>query len=125
MSHKTELKVNIDNKKALMDALTEMGFTVTDEKVHLHAWSWHMDSDITVKKNGDLVNVAFQQQADGSFKVEHDFYGTSINATKFGNDLNVLHGKHKVTDWLMDNRYSVAYETDEDGDLVVVGEKWN
>jgi uncharacterized membrane protein YfhO len=125
MSHKTELKVNIDNKKALMDALTEMGFTVTDEKRKLAAFSWTMDTDITVKKDGRLINVGFKQQEDGTFTCQHDFYGTSISVGDFQKNLNTLHGKHKVANWLNENRYQVTYERDEDGDLVVVGSKWN
>lgn len=124
MSHKTRLNVRIDDKDALIKALEEMGYEVSEERRTLSAFSWQMETDLVVKKDGNVLNIGFKEQEDGSFKIEADFYGTGISTTEFQEQLNVLYGKHKVTNWLIRNRYTPTYETDEEGNLVVVGTRW-
>lgn len=125
MSHKTDVAVKVDDRTALIQALAEMGYEAVEGKKILKAYDWKIEADITVKKNGSQINLGFIEQADGSFKVEADFYGTGISQAKFQEDLNKLHGKNKVTNWFTENRYQTSLETDEEGNLVVVGTKWN
>jgi hypothetical protein len=125
MSHKTTLKTNIDNKEALIGALAEMGFTVKEEKTSLSAWGWTMVSDFAISRDGKSMNIGAEKQKDGTYRVEADLYKTGFNITDFQDQLNVLHGKHKVNNWMLENRYQTTFETDEAGDLVVVGRRWN
>lgn len=124
MSHKTELKVNVDNQEALEQALEEMGFKVRKGKHTLNAWDWKMDCDLSILKDEKQLNIGFKKQEDGTFSVEADWWGTGINEKDFRDDLNQFHSKHKVSNWLKNNKYKVAYAEEEDGCLVVTGTRW-
>lgn len=125
MSHKTEVAVNIDNREALIAALEEMGYGVELNKKIGSNYGFTIDADIAVVKGSNRLTIGFKQKDDGTFKLEADFYGTGISQKTFQDQVNTLHAKHKTSGWLAENRYQVSYETDEDGDLVVVGTKWN
>jgi hypothetical protein len=124
MSHKTNVEVTVDDKDCLIAALEEMGYTVGGKKT-LKAFDWKINADVTISKNGKDINLGFIEKEDGTFKLEADFYGTSINQKNFQEQVNTLHGKHKVTKWFTENRYQTSLETDEEGNMVVVGTKWS
>jgi uncharacterized membrane protein YfhO len=124
MSHKTEIEVNIDDRDALKEALTEMGFTVREGKHELGAFGWKMECDLSIKKKDRQLNIGFSEQEDGTYKVEADWWGTGLDQQKFRDDLNQLHSKHKASNWLRKNKYKVSYEQEEDGSIVVVGTRW-
>ena len=126
MSHKVDVDVKIDNQEALIKALEEMGYEAHVEKKRLSAYGWSIDADITIKKkeSGRQPNIGFIKQEDGTFKMEADFFLSGINETDFRNELNILHGKHKVSDWLVKHRYNTSYEKDEEGNMVVLGTRW-
>lgn len=123
MSHKTEVHVKVDNEKALKEALEEMGYQVRTGRHTLSAFDWSMTCDLSLVKDGEQLNVGFLKQDDG-YKVEADWWRTGVNSKEFSENLNVLHGKHKVKNWLKDNKYKVTYEEDEEGSLIVVGSRW-
>lgn len=123
MSHKTPVYVKVDNEEALIEALEEMGYTVRKGKHTLSAFDWKIECDLSILKDGKQLNIGFLKTKDG-YKVEADWWGTGINSKEFQEQLNQLHGKHKVKNWLLKNGYKVTYETDEEGNLVVVGSRW-
>ena len=123
MSHKTPVQVNIDNERALIQALEEMGYEARVEKHELKAFQWKMDCDVSVIKDGKQLNLGFKK-VDNHYEMEADWWGTGINPKDFQEQLNQKHSKHKVKNWFLDNNYKVSYEEQEDGSLVVVGSKW-
>lgn len=125
MSHKAEVHVVVNDKESLINALHDMGLEVVEGKQKLDSkYRFSIDCDLSVKKNGEQLMIGFSQQKDSTFKMEADFYGTGLNSREFQKQVNVGHGKHKVSKWFNENRYTTTYEKDEEGNLVVVGTKW-
>ena len=83
MSHKTEIKTELRNKKYLTQALTDLGFTFTEAEegkklVTKGRYSVHEEVDIVVNGNGNhnyQAAVGFKKNADGTYTAVGDFYG--------------------------------------------------
>lgn len=83
MSHKTEIKTELRNKKYLLKALDQLGFTYTEaaegQKLTTRGhYRVHEEVDILINGNGKVNYdgaVGFKKQADGTYTAVGDFYG--------------------------------------------------
>jgi len=83
MSHKTEIKTELNNGHYLKQALTKLGFTFTEasegKKLHTKGhYGIHEEVDIRIDGNGSQNfdgAVGFKKQADGTYTAVGDFYG--------------------------------------------------
>jgi len=83
MSHKTEVKTELNNGHYLKQALTKLGFTFTEaeknQKLHTKGhYGVHEEVDIRVDGNGTQNYdgaIGFKKQADGNYTAVGDFYG--------------------------------------------------
>jgi len=96
MSHKTEVKVQVDHVASIKKSLEEMGYQIKEGKHVLKAFDWKIDADFSLMKDGRQLNVGFVEQEDGTVACEADWWGTGINQNKFQQQLQQLHSKHKV-----------------------------
>lgn len=80
MSHKTEIKTELNNGHYLKQALTKLGFTFKEGKNLTTQGSYgvHEKVDILVESNGTQHYngaIGFKKQADGNYTAVGDFYG--------------------------------------------------
>lgn len=80
MSHKTEIKTQLNNGHYLKQALTKLGFTFKEGQNLTTRGSYgvHEKVDILVESNGaQNYNgaIGFKKQADGTYTAVGDFYG--------------------------------------------------
>ena len=83
MSHKTEIKTELKNRKHLCQALKDLGFTYTEaaEGQTLTTegrYGVHEKVDILVESNGNQnynKSIGFKKTADGTYTAVGDFYG--------------------------------------------------
>jgi hypothetical protein len=83
MSHKTEIKTELKNKRFLTKALESLGFTYTEaaegQKLTTRGrYGVHEEVDILVNGNGNQnfdAAVGFKKNADGTYTAVGDFYG--------------------------------------------------
>lgn len=83
MSHKTEIKTELNNGHYLKDALKKLGFTFTEakegQKLHTKGhYGVHEEVDIRIEGNGTKNfdgAVGFKRKEDGTYTAVGDFYG--------------------------------------------------
>lgn len=83
MSHKTEIKTQLNNGHYLKQALQKLGFTFTEakdgKKLHTKGhYGVHEEVDIRIEGNGSYNYdgaVGFKKQEDGTYTAVGDFYG--------------------------------------------------
>lgn len=124
MSHLTKVDCKINSVETLQTTLEEMGYElVPDAKISSRWWK-SRNVDLGVKKNSKLLPLGWIKQPDSTYEMIADWYGTGINQIKFVEQIKVGYTKHKASSWLKSKGYSVKYEYDTEGDLVVVGSRW-
>ncbi len=125
MSHLVELKVQLDDMKAIKDALEEMGFEVREGKHKLSAYGWNLNCDLSIKKDGKQLMVGFTQKDDKTIEVQADWHGTRISRKEFQKDLQQLHAKHKARNVLKKRRWSLGKEQVlADGSIQFTATRW-
>lgn len=124
ISHLVQIQCKVDDLKALEATLNEMGYGSIRNTEMKSSWWASKKVDLLLTKDGRAKTIGWQKNAEGSYDIVADWYSTGINQKQFVEEVNIGHAKHKASDWLISNGYSVAYEVAEDGDLVVVGSKW-
>jgi hypothetical protein len=83
MSHKTEIKTELNNGHYLKQALQKLGFTFTEaqdgKKLHTKGhYGVHEEVDIRIEGNGSQNfdgAVGFKKKEDGTYTAVGDFYG--------------------------------------------------
>lgn len=80
MSHKTEIKTQLNNGHYLKEALTKLGFTYREGEnlVTRGRYGVHEKVDIIVDGNGSQnydAAIGFKKQNDGTYTAVGDFYG--------------------------------------------------
>ena len=117
MSHKTELKTKLDNKKYILDALTQMDckYKEAEEGKKLKTESQFSgvatDVDILVSNIGgkNVKNaVGLNKQTDGSFSIVGDYWGTGINERDFTSNLQMQSKKLETSDRLAEHGFDLS-----------------
>lgn len=83
MSHKTEIKTELNNKHYLTKALDDLGFSFREAEegqklVTKGRYGVHEEVDILVESNGKINYngaVGFRKNTDGTYTAVGDFYG--------------------------------------------------
>ncbi|MCK9428997.1 MAG: DUF1257 domain-containing protein [Candidatus Omnitrophica bacterium] len=90
MSHKSEVKLELNNKEYLLKSLTSLGFSYleAEEGKTLRTkgnYSVHEEVDILITDNNSCVG--FKQQSDGTYKAIGDFYGLHKNGKSYNTEI--------------------------------------
>lgn len=102
MSHKTEIKTELNNGHYLKEALQKLGFTFTEAKEGQKLYTKghygvHEEVDLRIEGNG-VKNfdgaVGFKKQNDGTYTAVGDFYGLR---TQDGQNVSAQSLKCEVT----------------------------
>lgn len=125
MSHFTTVEVALKDLANVAESLKEMGFEVQEGKHTITDWAHQThEVDLSIKKDGKQLTLGWAHTADGALTMVHDFWGTGLNQKNFMTELNSLYSKNTATKWLQGKGYSVSYDHDEEGNLLVVGSRW-
>jgi len=119
MSHKVELKTRLDNKKYILDALSQLGYKVTEAKngESLSTKSQFKgvatNADIIVNsKNGKNINSSFgfRKEKDNSYSVVGDFWGTDVTQDEFMSSIQMKSKKLETVDSLSNLGFDIKHE---------------
>lgn len=125
MSHADTVEIHLKDLTMVAEALKEMGFQIKEGKHTIADWAKRsFEVDLSASKDGKQLCLGWRQKADGSLEMVKDWYGIGMNQKDFMAQLSTLYSKNTATQWLKGKGYSVAYENDEQGNLIVVGSKW-
>ncbi len=124
MSHLVTVDCKIDSIEALSEALVEMGYEpVRNATISSRYWN-DKKVDLGIRKDGKTITIGWVNDGNDTYDLIADWFCTGINQGEFVEAVNVGHTKHKTSSWMKKNGYSVKYETNTDGNLVVVGTRW-
>jgi len=119
MSHRTELKTKLDNKKYILDALTQMGceFKEAEKGKTLKTESQFngvpADVDVLISKvNGKNIknSVGIKEQTDGTFSIVGDYWQTGINQNEFTSQIQMTSKKLETSDRLSEMGFDLSEE---------------
>lgn len=105
MSHKSTIKMKVNCKDTLLEALKSMGieYEVAEKTNGLKVNSrYNVKADVDVKLKQDshgnkMTSVGFKKNADGSYEATGDFYEISRARTKEGESLSESQFKKSVS----------------------------
>ena len=83
MSHITKISTAMSDIDCIKEALTEHGYSFTENSVATAYGSARINGDLVVKNKG-AYDIAFVKQGDGSYDIQSDWYGHgAITREKF------------------------------------------
>ena len=131
MSHRTEVKTNLNNQEYLEKALTSLGYKFSTAKEgKLTTRSGYIGGqkvDILIhEKNGRKTGdaVGFVRGKDGNFTAVGDFYGSGLSQDGLRKDLLTEAKKLEATDRLMELGYSLQTSSNNSQELELVFTKF-
>jgi hypothetical protein len=83
MSHITKLATEMNDIDCIKEALSECGYEYTEDSVAQAYGSQKIKGDIVVHQAGGAYDIAFIKQADETYNVEADWWGSSIKREDF------------------------------------------
>ena len=122
MSHRTELKTKLDNKKYILDALGTMGckFTEAEKGQKLRTKSNYSgvptDVDIlihSVKDNNIKDAIGLRKEKDGTFSIVGDYWNTGISERDFTANVQMQSKKIEISDRLSEHGFDLSEELNE------------
>ena len=96
MSHITKVKVSITDLDALAEACIALGGELKlDVKKYMMYGNQKVDCFATIKFAGVPYEIGVQQQKDGTYALEADFWGSGGLTQKVGKDAVMLDQQYK------------------------------
>lgn len=123
ISHKTELKTELNNRHHLLQALSKLGLKFTEAK---EGQKLYTKGNYGVKEEVDILlsdkneAIGFKQKEDGTFTAVGDFYGFKLSANDLKCEVTALSKESEVAEHLMNLGFNEATGRKEDKEYIDV-----
>lgn len=132
MSHKTEMKLSLNNKECILKALDALNIkyqvaTETNGLTTKGHYGVHEKVDILITEvNGRNVTecIGLQYQTDGTYAATGDFHGTGYNSSGFGEKLTTEAKKIESIDMLTGMNFNLADTQETTQEVRMVFQRW-
>lgn len=121
MSHFTSIKTRIVDKRALLDALRDLGYTPEEGPVKIRGFEGiQTTADICVKTKNPDYDIGFRKHGD-IYEIVADWFGLrDLDQKKWIDRLTQRYAYHAARAQLEEQGFTLASETEKDGRIHLV-----